>query len=131
MTEPADEPGYRLPDIEIVDEKPPAGFHAAVEEALADLDAGRSVVYMSDAEFLQALRRGVACPVLHLHGGGDQFLLPDTAQGSGRYVSGPYTWQLVPEAGHFLPEEAPDLVTALLLHWLDTPDTPDARPVAG
>jgi len=55
MTQPIGGPGYRVPHIEIVDEKPPAGFRAAVEEALADLDAGRSVVYMSDDEFVTHL----------------------------------------------------------------------------
>ena len=68
MTEPADEPGYRLPDIEIVDEEPPAHFVAAAKEAFADIEAGRSVVYMSDADFLdrldpaRVLRRGRSRP---------------------------------------------------------------------
>jgi pimeloyl-ACP methyl ester carboxylesterase len=86
----------------------------------------RSLFRPDGSRFAQALRRGVSCPVLHLHGGADPFLLPGTAQGSGRYVSGPYQWQLVPGAGHFLPEEAPDLVGDLLVDWLATPLPPPA-----
>jgi pimeloyl-ACP methyl ester carboxylesterase len=33
-------------------------------------------------------------------------------------VTGRFERHLVPDAGHFLPEEAPDVVTAHLLDWL-------------
>ncbi|MBL7496245.1 alpha/beta hydrolase [Frankia sp. CNm7] len=84
----------------------------------------RSLFRPDGARFAQALRRSVTCPVLHLHGGADPFLLADTAQGSGRYVSGPYSWRLLPGVGHFLPEEAPDEVSGALLRWLDTAAPP-------
>ena len=35
---------------------------------------------------------------------------PTTAGGSRAYCAGPYERALVPGAGHFLPEEAPDVV---------------------
>jgi pimeloyl-ACP methyl ester carboxylesterase len=44
--------------------------------------------------------------------------LASTAQGSGRYVRGPYTWRLLDGLGHFIHEEAPDTVTAAILDWL-------------
>jgi pimeloyl-ACP methyl ester carboxylesterase len=33
-------------------------------------------------------------------------------------VEAPFRFELLPTAGHFLPEEAPDQVTAILLDWL-------------
>jgi pimeloyl-ACP methyl ester carboxylesterase len=66
------------------------------------------------------LRLSVPVPTLQLHGRLDRCVLPPTAQGSGRYVSGPYQWKLLAGVGHFLPEEAPDAVNAELLAWLAT-----------
>ncbi len=54
---------------------------------------------------------------LQLHGGLDTCLLPRTAQGSGRYVSGKYEWQLLPGVGHFLQSEAPERVTGELIRF--------------
>lgn len=59
-------------------------------------------------------------PVLQLHGELDPCVLPSTARRSARHVVGPYSWRTVPAAGHLLPEEAPDTVTAELLAWLAT-----------
>ena len=44
---------------------------------------------------------------------------PSTAAGSAAYVHRPFEEHLVPGAGHFLPEEAPDAVNAHLVRWLD------------
>jgi pimeloyl-ACP methyl ester carboxylesterase len=35
-------------------------------------------------------------------------------------VIAPYEWRLVPDAGHFLHQEAPDFVTGEILRWLKT-----------
>ena len=59
-------------------------------------------------------------PTLQLHGALDTATLPRTAQGSGRYVIAPYEWRLIPDAGHFLHQEAPDFVTGEILRWLKT-----------
>jgi hypothetical protein len=61
MTHPVGRLGKPLPDIEIVDEEPPPGLAAAAEEALADVEAGRSVVCMSDDAF-EALLDELARP---------------------------------------------------------------------
>ena len=41
----------------------------------------------------------------------------DTARGSGRYVAGAYEWRELPGLGHFLPEEAPDPISAAIADW--------------
>jgi pimeloyl-ACP methyl ester carboxylesterase len=84
----------------------------------------RSQFRPDGARFAQALRRPTSRPVLQLHGRLDRCQLPATAQGSSRYAAGPYVWRLLPGAGHFLPEEAPELVSEILLDWLESaPDT--------
>jgi pimeloyl-ACP methyl ester carboxylesterase len=78
----------------------------------------RSLFRPDGARFAAALRLSVPIPTLQLHGRLDRCVLPPTAQGSGRYVSGPYQWKLLSGVGHFLPEEAPDAVNTELLRWL-------------
>jgi pimeloyl-ACP methyl ester carboxylesterase len=70
--------------------------------------------------FAAVMRTTITLPVLQLHGAHDRAVLPDTIDGSAAYVSGPFEQHLLPGAGHFLPEEAPDVVTERLLAWLDT-----------
>ncbi len=81
--------------------------------------AFRSLFRPDGARFAAALRRRpVTAPTLQLHGRLDRCMLASTAQGSGRYVSGPYTWKLLDGVGHFLPEEAPDIITKEIVSWL-------------
>jgi len=56
-------------------------------------------------------------PVLQLHGDFDGCVLPNTAQGSSRYVSGDYEWRLLTGIGHFPQHECPDVVSAELIRW--------------
>ena len=53
--------------------------------------------------------------VLQLHGELDNCVLPETARGSGRYVSGEYEWLAMPGVGHFPHEEAPDATAAEII----------------
>ena len=82
----------------------------------------RSQLRPDGIRFARAMRAPVGVPTLQLHGALDGCTLPRTAAGSGRYVGGPYTWRMVEDAGHFLPEESPKATSALLLHWLDELD---------
>jgi pimeloyl-ACP methyl ester carboxylesterase len=59
----------------------------------------------------------IAAPVLQLHGDLDGCILPRTAQGSGRYVTGAYEWRTLDGVGHFLQNEAPDVVSGELIRW--------------
>jgi pimeloyl-ACP methyl ester carboxylesterase len=80
----------------------------------------RSQVRPDGWRFAQRMRAPVTVPVLQLHGEDDGAVLPSTAAGSEAYVSGRFERHLVPAAGHFLPEEAPDVVNRYLVDWLAT-----------
>ena len=60
------------------------------------------------------MRPPVSAPVLALHGDLDRCLLPETARASRGHVVGPYEFRTIPGVGHFLHEEAPDVVAAAL-----------------
>jgi pimeloyl-ACP methyl ester carboxylesterase len=77
----------------------------------------RSQVRPDGFRYVASLRRPVSMPVLQLHGGADRCVLPRTAQGSGRYVSGDYEWHQLDGVGHFPQDEAPDRVSAELIRW--------------
>ena len=77
----------------------------------------RSVARPTGVRFYKRLQQPVAAPTLQLHGALDTCVLPRTALGSGRYVEGQYEWRLVDGVGHFLPEEAPDVVTGEITRW--------------
>jgi pimeloyl-ACP methyl ester carboxylesterase len=81
----------------------------------------RGLVRPAGIRFAQRMATPVTAPVLQLHGRLDGAILPSSARGSDRYVAGPYTWRLYEDAGHFVHEEVPSLVTADLLTFLGTP----------
>jgi pimeloyl-ACP methyl ester carboxylesterase len=77
----------------------------------------RSVLRPHGYRFVKLLQEPIVTPTLQLHGGLDTAVLPRTAQGSGRYVIAEYEWRLIPDAGHFLHVEKPDLVSGELVRW--------------
>jgi pimeloyl-ACP methyl ester carboxylesterase len=81
----------------------------------------RSAMRLQGYRFVKLMQAPLVTPTLQLHGELDTATLPRTAQGSGRYVIAPYEWRLIPGAGHFLHQEAPDVVTGEILRWLKTP----------
>ena len=80
--------------------------------------AVRSQLRRDGRRFAEAIDTRIEVPVLQLHGGLDPFVLPETAAASARWVHRDHRFELLPQAGHFVPEEAPDLTNALLLDWL-------------
>ncbi|GAA2720355.1 alpha/beta fold hydrolase [Cellulomonas aerilata] len=81
----------------------------------------RSTPRADGRRYLQALDTPIRVPVLQLHGFADRCLPVGSAPLEGertRLVPGGYRFEVVPRAGHFLPEEAPGRVTELLLGWL-------------
>ena len=79
---------------------------------------GRSQLRRDGRSYAAAVRRPVEVPVLQLHGDADPVVLPATAAASGRMVSGRFRYEVLEGAGHFLPEERPEQVSALLTSWL-------------
>jgi len=92
--------------------------------------AARSVLRTDGRRFAAALRDPVRVPVLQIHGGLDPWVLPETAALSGARVDAPLRFELLPSAGHFLPEEAPDQVNAILLDWLGSLRPVRVRPLS-
>jgi pimeloyl-ACP methyl ester carboxylesterase len=80
----------------------------------------RSLVRSDGRQYAASLRNPITAPVLHLHGDFDSCVLPTTAQGSGRYVSGTYEWRVLDGVGHFPHNEVPDFVSGELIRWAKT-----------
>ncbi len=59
----------------------------------------------------------VACPVMGVWSTGDLFLGEEQMTASAGYVDGPWRYERVP-GGHWIPAQAPDELTALLLDFL-------------
>jgi pimeloyl-ACP methyl ester carboxylesterase len=92
----------------------PAAAHSALEYYRW---ATRSLLRPDGLRYAKLMQQPVTAPTLQLHGTADPALLPRTAQGSGRYVAGPYEWRLLDGLGHFPHQEAPELVTGEILRW--------------
>jgi epoxide hydrolase 4 len=60
----------------------------------------------------------VTVPVLMFHGLNDQALLPGALSGTWEWVSKDLTLVTVPGAGHFVQQDAADLVTTTMSDWL-------------
>ena len=80
--------------------------------------AVRSLARPDGLRYARRMASPVTVPTLQVHGALDGCVLPSGAQGSGRYVEGSYRWHLLPEVGHFVPEEDPAAFTTLLMDWL-------------
>ena len=81
---------------------------------------GRSTLRADGRRYVATMRTPIAAPVLHLHGGVDTCVLAATAQGSGRYVTGPYEWRVLDGVGHFPHNEVPETISGELIRWLKT-----------
>lgn len=81
---------------------------------------GRNQLRWDGIALRRKLRQPITVPVLRLHGADDGCFLTAATTGSERYAVGSYTEQIVPRAGHFLPEEAPEVVSTALIDWLAT-----------
>jgi pimeloyl-ACP methyl ester carboxylesterase len=57
----------------------------------------------------------VSVPALYIWGPRDRYLGRRAAELTERWMAGPYTFQPIPGAGHWLPEEHPDTVADLII----------------
>ncbi len=120
-------PGW--PDAEVV-----ATYRAAMQIPFAAHSAMemfrwlvRSTPRVDGQRYLAAVRAPVRVPVLQVQGMLDR-CLPASTVGTGRHGS-PFRFETLPGVGHFVPEEAPERSTALLLEWLGGLDAATARTV--
>jgi pimeloyl-ACP methyl ester carboxylesterase len=60
----------------------------------------------------------IKCPVLMFHGLKDKALLPGALNDTWNWVEKDLTLVTVPEADHFVQQDAPDLVTRTMVDWL-------------
>jgi pimeloyl-ACP methyl ester carboxylesterase len=60
----------------------------------------------------------VTVPVLEFHGLGDQALLPGALSGTWDLVEKDFTLVTIPGAGHFVQQDAADLVSSTMSDWL-------------
>ncbi|SHN02960.1 Pimeloyl-ACP methyl ester carboxylesterase [Cryptosporangium aurantiacum] len=77
----------------------------------------RSLTRPTGWRYAKLMQAPITAPTLQLHGAEDAYLLPRTAQGSGRYVTAGYEWQVLDDVGHFPQSEQPERVTGELLRW--------------
>jgi epoxide hydrolase 4 len=61
----------------------------------------------------------VTVPVLEFHGLADQALLPGALSGTWDWVDKDFTLVTIPGAGHFVQQDASDLVTTTMSDWLE------------
>jgi pimeloyl-ACP methyl ester carboxylesterase len=78
----------------------------------------RSAVRADGRRFAAALRAGTDVPVLQVRGELDPTVSAATLDAGARYALGPHRVEEVPDVGHYVPEEAPDRLAALLAGWL-------------
>lgn len=61
----------------------------------------------------------VRCPVLQIHGLDDTALLPGALNDTWKWLESDFTLVTIPGAGHFVQQDAADLVTRTMRSWLD------------
>lgn len=69
---------------------------------------------LEEIERRLAAQPAIGVPTVVLHGEADGVSPPEDSAGHARFFTGPYRRHVVPVAGHFLPQEAPEAVVAAL-----------------
>jgi pimeloyl-ACP methyl ester carboxylesterase len=77
----------------------------------------RSQLRPDGRRFARLMAAPFSQPILQIHGELDGSILPATARGTARYAAAGYAWVPIPGVGHFVPEEAPGLVSGELVAW--------------
>jgi pimeloyl-ACP methyl ester carboxylesterase len=62
----------------------------------------------------------ITTPVTYVWGAQDAFLLKEVAVNTANYVSGPYTFIILPNVGHFIADQAPQDVVNIFLQQVQT-----------
>lgn len=61
----------------------------------------------------------VKCPVLMIHGLKDIYLLPGALNDTWKYLEKDFTLVTLPDAGHFVQQDAAEKVTRIMVQWLE------------
>lgn len=106
--------GGAAPDVErhVADLSRPGALTAALSWYRANI----APVAFSPAARLEL--PPVRCPVLGVWSDGDHHCLEAQMAGSGRFVDGPFRYERIEGAGHWVPVEAPDRLNDLLVEFL-------------
>ncbi|MBA3523880.1 MAG: alpha/beta hydrolase [Geodermatophilaceae bacterium] len=113
-------PGWPAEDLRAAEERYaeaiciPQAAYGALEYARWAI---RSLPRGDGRRWARAMATPIDAATLHLQGGADPYLLPASADGSGRYVAGDYDFRLLPGVGHHPHEERPAEITALITDW--------------
>lgn len=99
----------------------PSVAHHVMEQARWQV---RSTPRPAGQRYLNAVRERITVPVLGLHGALDRCLPAHSRRYDSALVRGDYTFRVLADAGHFLPEEAPEAVTRHLLEFLGRLEAP-------
>lgn len=87
----------------------------------------------SGRRFLSAVRAPIDVPALQLQGAEDPIVCPEVADADSSALCRSLRYEKLPNVGHYLPEEAPERVTEILLDWLgtvvDSAPRPEGSPV--
>ena len=86
------------------------GQPAALEAALAWYRAAGTLARLEVPK--------ISVPTLYVWGDRDATVGRAPAEWTAEWVSAPYRFEVVPGAGHFVTDEAPDVVTARLCEWI-------------
>lgn len=78
----------------------------------------RSVLRSDGRRMVNRLSQPVPVPALLVHGDADGCVLSASTHGSQAYCRGGYREERLAGVGHFVPEQAPDEATRILLDWL-------------
>lgn len=75
--------------------------------------------YRNDGlRYRAAVRTAIDVPVLQVQGSADGFIRPNVADLDSGAFTRQLRFEMLDDVGHYLPEEAPEQVTELLLDWL-------------
>jgi pimeloyl-ACP methyl ester carboxylesterase len=80
--------------------------------------AARSRFRFDGHRFSRAVNFPARVPVLQIQGADDPCILERTARRSGEWAGNGYHYEVLPRIGHFIQQEAPESVTALLTMFL-------------
>jgi epoxide hydrolase 4 len=99
-----------------------ANYPKSPEEAKARLgaipDGTNDPAKPNGAGVPNATYPAVTCPVLLIHGLNDQALLPGALNDTWSWLNADLTLVTIPGAGHFVQQDAADLVTRSMVSWL-------------